>query len=159
MLSGIYGPYCIMKLIYYSYYPYNDPEFKIVEDEDGNDLYNLPFRLYRAATCHTMSANINSNEEFVMACFEAMDRPDARGFNPKKSYTDGDITVYPTKDFYGATNTRDGVYAVESSHGSTRYYVISREGVIECHDWYNAVLSIYLFKAKGYSTKLINFEK
>lgn len=148
-----------MKLNYYSHYPYNDPEFKIIEDEDGNDLFDLPFRLYRAAKCHTMSANINSNEEFVMACFEAMDCPDTRGFNPRRSYTDGDITVYPTKNFYGATNTRDGVYAVESSQGSTRYYVISRDGVIECPNWYDAVLSIYLFKARDYSTKLVDFTK
>lgn len=150
----------IMTLNYYSHYPYSDPEFKIVEDEDGNDLYDLPFRLYRAAKCHTMSANINSNEEFVMACFEAMDMPDARGFNSKKAYTDGDITVYPTKNFYGATNTRDGVYAVESPKcGPTRYYIVTREGVIECPNWYDAVLSIYLSEAKGYSTKLVNFQK
>lgn len=149
-----------MKLIYYSYYPYKDSDFRIVEDEDGNDLFDLPFRLYRAARCHTMSVNINSNEEFVMACFEAMDRPDARGFNPKKPYTDGDITVYPTKDFYGATNTRDGVYAVESPKcGPIRYYIVSRDGVIERPNWYDAVLSIYLFKARDYSTKLVNFTK
>ena len=149
-----------MKLTYYSCYPYNDPKFKIVEDKDGNDLFDLPFRLYRAANCHTMSANINSNEEFIMACYEAMDRPDAKGFNSKKPYTDDDITVYPTKMFYGATNTRDGVYAVESPKcGPTRYYIVTSDGVIECPNWYDAVLSIYLSKARDYSTKLVNFEK
>lgn len=137
-----------MELIYYSYYPYNDPEFRTIEDEDGMELCVKPFRLYRAATCKALT-EFDSEKSFVEACFEAMDRPDA---------SNGDVTVDPTTSFYGATTIKDGVYVIKSC-GSPKYYVISREGVIEFPNWYEAVLDIWRFNSDQYSTKLVDFTK
>ena len=144
-----------MELIYYSYYPYEDPDYRIVKDEDGNDLCAQPFRLYKAAVCKSL-IDFQSEEDFVLACFEAMDSPDCRikGYQTGKPYKDSDfgVEVFPTKHFYGCTNSADGVYCINHTN-----YVKSHK--LEAYSWRNALLKVYNFHAREYATKLIDLAK
>lgn len=140
-----------MRLKYYSYYPYEDPEYKVVprtpKKGDSNlskHAVDLAFRLYPAALCESMK-EVDAIT-FVEHCFEAMDRPDARlDYCPGDiSYQDKnyDVIVVPTEHFYGATNSNDGVYVVEEN-GVERFFTIdSLDGVEEHKSWKNAIYHI-----------------
>lgn len=151
-----------MELIYYSYYPYKDPNKVLVKDEDENDLWGQPFRLYKAARCHSLY--FDSVEEFVNACYEAMDRPDVRidGYRKCMSYKDDTykVDVYPTKNFYGATNEKDGVFYVkDAERGMSRVFVMDMTGLHEKFSWYEAVLSVFKYRKEMYSAKLCDFTR
>jgi hypothetical protein len=81
-----------------------------------------------------------------------MDRPDVRmGLDLKKmpeSYVDDyyQVKVYPKKHFYGATNTLDGIYVVDSKH-----YIVDDESVCECCSWENAVDVLWKMAYRHYT--------
>lgn len=105
-----------MKLEYYSVYPYKAEDFKRGHDECGS-YYDMPFRLYHAATCEGIG---NSISQFILDCWEVMDMPSCKGIdNIHQPYMLDGINVIPTKHFYGATNSCDGVYVINN-----KYYII-----------------------------------
>ena len=150
-----------MELIYYSYYPYKDPNKVLVKDENGNDLWAQPFRLYKAAVCKSL-IDFQSEEDFIRACFEAMDSPEYRIQNYKKgkSYKDGDygVEVIPTRHFYGATNDYDGVFVI-TRQPNKGYYVMLIRGLKEEQSWQHAVVTTYRYHSNHYATKLVDFTR
>lgn len=133
-----------MKLKYYSWYPWKAEDYKRVTiPPKGNDDYertmlDMPFRLYLAATCEGESRSIS---EFISDCYEAMDRPDARfEWVPSKgAYLDTtyNVLVTPTKHFYGATNSYDGIYEINNL-----YYATGWEGTKCFSDLKSAILFV-----------------
>ena len=152
-----------MELTYYSYYPYNDPNRKdvTVVDENGyeNDLWGQPFRLYKAAVCRSL-VDFQSEEDFVKACFEAMDCPEYRisDYESGKPYKDDlyGIEVTPTEHFYGATNSYDGVFVIKQRLGVNCYVNLLR-GWKQEQSWYHAVTTIFRYHHDEYVTKLCDF--
>lgn len=127
--------------IYYSMYPYTAEDFRVVEDPEGcGDAFDMPFRLYKAAECSGNDAHVLA---FLHRCWEVMDRPDCKGVDDIHSpYELDGVSVIPTKHFYGATNSRDGVYEVDNA-----FYVINydcewrrfetfRDALVFCYTYY-----------------------
>lgn len=103
-----------MKCIYYSIYPYEDPEFEVIDDPrpgyEASDGYKQPFRVYKAAAC-TTDTEYASIEDFLNEIYEILDMPEYKGIEDRhKPFTIDDIHVEPTKHLYGATNSIDGIY-------------------------------------------------
>jgi len=152
-----------MKLEYFSCYPFNDPKAITIRDEERGDLEGRPFRLYHAATCESI-IDFKSEEDFVRACYEAMDRPDCRidDYKEGEPYEDIEygVKVIPTKHFYGATNTMDGIFCSDKSVRRNSFrYVKSFKGFTNYPNWYSALLDIYKYRSDSYATKLVDFEK
>lgn len=110
-----------MKCIYYSTYPYKSRDFKVVKDPRNpkSDALDMPLRLYKAAEC---IANITESiEVFLDNCWEVLDMPSIKVETIYPKYTLDEVTVTPTKYFYGATNDCDGVYEVNDSFYVRKY--------------------------------------
>lgn len=138
-----------MKLIYYSCYSYEADDFKVVDNPNGRgDALDMPFRLYKAAECE---GDFDDVPEFIMACWEVMDMPSCKNVDDiHKPYTlkhyDGtEVKVTPTKYFYGATNSCDGVYVVNN-----KYYIIKWSDVVWCPSFEDAFNEIAQKEAKFY---------
>ena len=138
-----------MKCVYYSYYPYESDDFKVVDAEShGCDwtgsAFDMPFRLYKAAVC---DGEFSSAEDFVSACFEALDMPHYKGvIDFHKLFKLYDVHVSPTKHLYGATNSMDGVYLVNDI-----FYAVNNRGeVIKYNTWHEAVDAVRLHLHGGY---------
>lgn len=149
-----------MKLHYYSYYPYKDPNCRI-EDTPEGDMFTQPFRLYKSAECYSLT-DFKSEEDFINACYEAMDRPECRivDYREGEPYKDTKygVEVIPAKHFYGATNVADGVFVTERGQtiGVLHFYVKLLDKVIST-DWDSAVLKVFRRNQRQYLTNLIDF--
>lgn len=150
-----------MELIYYSYYPYKDPNKVLVKDEDENDLWGQPFRLYKAATCKSL-IDFQSEKDFVHACFEAMDCPEYRiqDYEKGQPYKDEyyGVEVTPTKYFYGATNSEDGVFYFPASWNSYIVPLLVDEPIVK-DNWLYAALEIFRKHHSFYATRLVDFTR
>lgn len=115
-----------MEAIYYSVYPWMDPEADAIEDPRPGfcgDVWVQPFRLYKAATCTTSKKD--SVKEFLEKIFEALDMPEVEDIH--SPFTVGDIQVIPTKHLYGATNCGDGIYECQNKYYAQYSYNCSFE--------------------------------
>lgn len=152
-----------MQLKYYSFYPYENPGYKLVHRKPKRNDCNLSksavdlaFQLYPAAICETVDHE-RSISEFIADCWEAMDMPQYRtDYNPGDvSYIDPvyHVKVIPTQHFYGATNSLDGVYVIDDV-----YYTIDSGEVVSYISLVEAINAIaWRWGADNY-TKGINYQ-
>ena len=137
------------RLTYYSKYPYErQGGCKYVSKEgEKSTYYDFPFQLYKAAECETTVESL-SNTQFVKNCFEAMDCPNYRNveYDDSGNYLDKDynVKVSPTKHFYGATNSDDGIYELKDGH-TTSYLVMHYNGTVKSfNSWKEAVDFVFI---------------
>lgn len=128
-----------MKAVYYSkYFDKREGGYSFVHKEGDISTYcNFPFQLYRAAVCKDLSDE-RYVPAFIRRCYEAMDMPGYRigNYTHGEPYEDSDykVRVTPTKHFYEATNSYDGVFVIDN-----KYYVIGMEGIRSFQTWEAAV--------------------
>lgn len=146
-----------MKCIYYSTYPWADPERKSVEDtrpDHSGSVWAQPFRLYKAAVC-TTDRNF-SVHKFLNTLFELLDMPEVDDIH--KPFTLIGIHVEPTKHLYGATNYSDGIYQVNDVYYVQHPY---HYDYLQFKDWKDAVdyLSIHSHRNSTYYLGGIDYNK
>lgn len=102
--------------VYYSHYPYEAKDFKVCKDPKNprSDALDMPFRLYKAATC--MPEKSMTLQNFLHAMWEGLDEAEHTIDDIHTPFTIEGINVIPTEHLYGATNERDGIYIVAGKH-------------------------------------------
>lgn len=135
-----------MNCVYYSRYPYEADDFKVVDAEKygckwRGSAYDMPFRLYKAAICE---GNYTNAVYMVKDLFEALDMPQYKGVKNcmkpfKLKYSEKLIKVHPTKNYYGATNSMDGVYVIDE-----KYYIVRPDYKVKMYKtWRGAFMAIF----------------
>ena len=115
-----------MKCIYYSCYLLGrDRKEKRVNAADykckwRGDAMLAPFRLFKAARCVSINPNVSVSEFLWSIYEEALDMRTCKGVeDTTKPFTLEGVRVFPTSNFYGATNPNDEVYEIDG-----RFYTI-----------------------------------